>query len=167
MVRWVIGAAIVVLVSAGFFIHVHRQVDSAAATHPHAVVKLVQPNPERLDSHYVVELNIHTARGIQTILSRIDQYGQQHSSPDGAPRFALVLHGPEIEFFANRNYSAYKMLVDQAAALDARGVIEVKMCNKTMNELGLHKQDIPPFIEVVPYGPDEIDRLKSLGYVVM
>jgi intracellular sulfur oxidation DsrE/DsrF family protein len=57
--------------------------------------------------------------------------------------------------------------VDQAARLDAAHVIEVKMCLTEMHHLGLRKEDIPGFIELVPYGPDEEERLRRSGYVYL
>jgi intracellular sulfur oxidation DsrE/DsrF family protein len=36
-----------------------------------------------------------------------------------------------------------------------------------MRRLGLRKEDIPAFIELVPYGPDEEERLRRNGYVYL
>jgi intracellular sulfur oxidation DsrE/DsrF family protein len=57
--------------------------------------------------------------------------------------------------------------VDQAARLDAGHVLEVKMCLTEMRRLGLRKKDIPGFIELVLYGPDEEERLRRNGYVYL
>jgi len=55
--------------------------------------------------------------------------------------------------------------VDLAAKLDAFNVIDVKMCNTMMNQLSVDKQEIPAFIEVVPYGPDEVEKLQEKGFI--
>ena len=78
---------------------------------------------------------------------------------------AMVLHGPEIDFFAIENYPKYRDIVDLAAKLDAYNVIEVKMCQSMMRKRGLKNNNIPGFIELVPYGPEEIKRLQEKGYV--
>lgn len=39
------------------------------------------------------------------------------------------------------------------------------MCDASAANLGLEESEVPPFIEFVPYGPDEIERLKSAGFV--
>ncbi|OGI52816.1 MAG: hypothetical protein A2809_02035 [Candidatus Muproteobacteria bacterium RIFCSPHIGHO2_01_FULL_61_200] len=80
---------------------------------------------------------------------------------------ALVLHGPEIEIFAKRNYSRFQRTVDQAARLDAEHIIEIKMCRTEMRNRGIKEEDVPAFIEFVPYGPDEEERLRREGYVYL
>jgi len=77
-----------------------------------------------------------------------------------------VLHGPEVEFFSTRNYAQYKDIVDQAARLDAFDVVDVKICQSMMEARGIERDDIPSFIEQVPLGPGEIERLVRQGYVV-
>ena len=39
------------------------------------------------------------------------------------------------------------------------------MCAASAANLGLEESEVPPFIEFVPYGSDEIERLKSAGFV--
>jgi intracellular sulfur oxidation DsrE/DsrF family protein len=34
-----------------------------------------------------------------------------------------------------------------------------------MNLLNVEKQEIPAFIEIVPYGPAEVDRLEQQGFI--
>lgn len=88
-------------------------------------------------------------------------------APETHYLFQVVLHGPEVEFFARRNYAKYRHPVDRAAKLDADGVIEVKMCQTEMRSRGIRAEDVPAFIELVPYGPDEEKRLLRRGYVYL
>lgn len=78
---------------------------------------------------------------------------------------AIVLHGPDVTFFATENYAQYRELVDLAAALDARGYVDLKACTTAVSSRGFDAAQFPPFIEFVPYGPDEIERLEAQGYV--
>jgi len=78
---------------------------------------------------------------------------------------AMVLHGPDIAFFAVDHYEQYRELVDLAANLDALGYVDLKICTASVNSRGLDATQFPEFIEFVPYGPDEISRLESAGYV--
>jgi intracellular sulfur oxidation DsrE/DsrF family protein len=57
--------------------------------------------------------------------------------------------------------------VDRAARLDADGVVEIKICRTEMRSRGIHGDDVPGFIEFVPYGPDEEERLLRRGYVYL
>jgi hypothetical protein len=79
----------------------------------------------------------------------------------------LVLHGPEIDIFARRNYGKFQPLVDLAARLDAANIIDVKMCVTEMQLRDIGKEDIPAFIDLVPFGPDEEVRLRRRGYVYL
>lgn len=117
--------------------------------------------PER----YVMDISVHTPDEIRKVLKRAEQVYQTPRPGNEHPSIALVLHGPEVEYFAIRNYSKYKDIVDLAARLDAYKVIDIKMCNTMVRDRGLEQKDIPAFIEMIPYGPDEVERLTREGYV--
>jgi intracellular sulfur oxidation DsrE/DsrF family protein len=116
---------------------------------------------------YLFNVTLHTPEEIAHLLARAEQLAQTMRTDATRTGIALVLHGPEIEMFAKKNYPRFQKIVDQAARLDAAHVIEVKMCLTEMHRLGLRKEDIPEFIELVPYGPDEEERLRRNGYVYL
>lgn len=112
-------------------------------------------------------ITLHTSAEIESMLTRAEQLAKTRRA-DGTPHaIALVLHGPEVEFFARRNYAKYQRLVDLAARLDATGVVEVKMCQTEMRAREVGPNEVPGFIELVPYGPDEEQRLLRKGYVYL
>ncbi|BAZ92951.1 putative threonine efflux protein [Thiohalobacter thiocyanaticus] len=126
------------------------------------------PIPEILEQrHRVYDINLHEPQELRRLLQRLDEVTPGPRPGSNPPRFALVLHGPEIEFFAIGNYAEYRDLVDLAARLDAFGVIEVKACQTRMESLGLGGDDLPAFVEIVPFGPAEVERLEREGYVRM
>jgi intracellular sulfur oxidation DsrE/DsrF family protein len=116
---------------------------------------------------YLFNVTLHTPEEIAGLLTRAEQLAQSMHTDNPRTGIALVLHGPEIEMFAKKNYPRFRNTVDQAERLDAAHVIEVKMCLTEMRRLGLQKEDIPAFIELVPYGPDEEERLRRNGYVYL
>ncbi len=116
---------------------------------------------------YLFNVTLHTPEEIARLLARAEQLAQTMRTDDTRTGIALVLHGPEIEMFAKKNYPRFRKTVDQAARLDASHVVEIKMCLTEMRRLGLRKEDIPAFIELVPYGPDEEARLRRNGYVYL
>jgi len=116
---------------------------------------------------YLFNVALHTPEEIARLLTRAEQLAQTMRTDDARTGIALVLHGPEIEMFANKNYPRFRKTVDRAERLDASHVIEIKMCLTEMRRLGLRKEDIPAFIELVPYGPDEEERLRRNGYVYL
>lgn len=116
---------------------------------------------------YLFNVTLHTPEEIAGLLKRAEELTRTTHADSRGTGIALVLHGPEIEIFAKKNYSRFRKTVDQAARLDAGRIIEVKMCLTEMKHLGIREEDIPAFIEIVPYGPDEEMRLRQRGYVYL
>ncbi|MGA9031181.1 MAG: hypothetical protein WB402_01505 [Sulfuricaulis sp.] len=136
--------------------------DTARPDHGAPVTSLTEQH-----GRYLFSVTLHTPEEIAGLLARAEQLAQTMHADDARTGIALVLHGPEIEIFAKQNYPRFQKTVDQAARLDAAHVIEVKMCLTEMHRLGLRKEDVPAFIELVPYGPDEEERLRRNGYVYL
>lgn len=116
---------------------------------------------------YLFSVTLHTPEEITGLLARAEELAKTTRAGSRDTGIALVLHGPEIEIFARKNYSRFQKTVDQAARLDTARVIELKMCRTEMKHRGIGEQDIPGFIELVPYGPDEARRLQRKGYVYL
>lgn len=125
--------------------------------------------PEQLevvpDGRYVLDVVLHSYEEINELLNKAEAHVLQPRPADQHAAIAVILHGPEIDLFSIRNYQKYQALVDKAARLDAYNIIELKMCQTTMRERGLRNEDVPGFIELVPYGPEEIEKLLQQGYV--
>jgi len=113
----------------------------------------------------VLDISVHTIDELKVLLDRAEGLAMTPQPPGAAASVVLVLHGPEVEFFAISNYGKYKDIVDQAARLDAFDVVDVKICRAMMQTRGIPRDDIPAFIEQVPLGPLEIERLAGEGYV--
>jgi intracellular sulfur oxidation DsrE/DsrF family protein len=124
------------------------------------------PAPIRAQ-RYLFTVSVHDADRIDALLSRAEALAKSTHQAPGQPGIALVLHGPELKLFSNRDASRNKALIDKAARLDAEQVIEIKACKTKMDELQIGDRDLPEFIEVVPYGPAEEQRLRALGYVYL
>ncbi len=142
----------------------------AAPAHSQSSTPNVKIN-EKTDGRYVIDVTLHTAKEIEALLDRAEKlYESSNSNTEikyTSVGIALVLHGDEIKLFDKKNYKQNKKMVDKAAKLDANNIIEIKICNTKMRELGLEKKDMPPFVETVPFGPDEIERLKKKGYLYL
>ncbi|MGD2137696.1 MAG: DsrE family protein [Gammaproteobacteria bacterium] len=113
----------------------------------------------------VLDISVHTAEELAVLLERVEQLAMTPRPRGEEASIVLVLHGPEVEFFSIKNYHKYRDIVDRAARLDAFDIVDVKICRTMMNIRGIDRDDIPSFIEQVPLGTDEVDRLVSEGYV--
>ena len=113
----------------------------------------------------VLDISVHTIEGLKVLFDRAEELAMRPQAPGGEASVVLVLHGPEVQFFSIRNYEKYKDIVDQAARLDAFDVVDVKICQTMLGIEGIDRDDIPSFIEQVPLGSGEVDRLVQEGYV--
>lgn len=117
--------------------------------------------PEKI----VLDISVHTLEGLKILFDRAEELAMRPRSSGEDTGLVLVLHGPEVEFFSINNYDQYKDIVDQAARLDAFDVVDLRICQTMMGVRGIERTDIPSFIEQVPYGPSEVERLQQQGYV--
>jgi len=113
----------------------------------------------------VLDISVHTIEGLKVLFDRAEELAMRPQAQGEEASVVLVLHGPEVEFFSIGNYEKYKDIVDQAARLDAFDVVDVQICQTMMDVHGLERDDIPSFIEQVPFGPGEVERLTQQGYV--
>lgn len=125
-------------------------------------LKYAVPPPQT--KGFVARIDLHTAEEIEVMLRRAELYLEASENyPDQEP-IVVILHGPELQLFNRRNYGRYKDIVGLAARLDALNVINVQVCEVQMAVEGLSINDLPHFVETIPYGPDEKTRLLKKGY---
>ena len=123
------------------------------------------PGEDDAPPRAVLDISVHTLEGLEVLLDRAEELAMRPQVQGGEASVVLVLHGPEVEFFSIGNYEKYKDVVDQAARLDAFDVVDVKICQSMLDMQGIKRDDIPSFIEQVPFGPGEVERLRQQGYV--
>ena len=114
---------------------------------------------------YLFDVSNHSIEELEALLQRAQEISQLDSSNYKDLKIIMILHGPDVDWFTQQNYEHNRQLVDLAAKLDAFDIIDMKVCETTMAKRGVHREDIPAFIESVPYAPDEIKRLLDAGYV--
>lgn len=117
------------------------------------------------NKRYLFDVSNHTVEELEGLLARIEEIIEVSPEAFDNLEMVMVLHGPDIDLFTQQNYSENKQLVDLAAKLDAFKVVDMKACETAMGSLGVEREDIPPFIELVPYAPDTIRTLEQEGYI--
>lgn len=126
-----------------------------------------QKNLPLSDGRFMYSITLHSPKKIQSLLDRADKLSHTMRLKGNHSSISLILHGPEIRFFTRKNYKKYQSLVDKAARLDGDKLVEVKICKTKMEELGIKDEDLPSFVEIIPYAPDEEQRLLEQGYIYL
>lgn len=111
-------------------------------------------------------ITLHSLAELKQLLLQAEEIANDEGESDYSREnpIAVVLHGDEIGAFVRSNYRDHKELVDLAARLDAFKVIEVKVCQRWMGENDVEANQLPPFVEPVPVGLGERNRLEKAGY---
>lgn len=109
---------------------------------------------------YVFSVTVNSAEQLDVVLDRAEDL-RELFDPDQHGRIAIVLHGAEIQLFQKRNYSLNQSVVDRARLLDADNIIDIKACQTMMRTLDIDQNELPSFIEQVPFGPAEVERLQQ------
>jgi len=126
-----------------------------------------------MDIHYapqkvVYDVSTDSVRVLEGVLDRASYLSRIYEADPFEAAIVLVLHGPEINFFARKNTAKYRALMQRARSLTVGGIIRIRMCKIAAGGLGYEPQDIHGFVELVPMGDAEIIRLQTeQGYAYM
>jgi len=99
--------------------------------------------------------------GLENALKRAERLFVDGQLKEGHGPVTFVVHGPEVSVFFRDNYDEHKPILDLAAKLTAFKVIDIRICETRMGVLGRDKSVLVPFVETVPFGPAEEERLLS------
>ena len=116
------------------------------------------------NKRYLYDISEHSIEELQLLLQRAEEITQAGMEGLEDMEIVMILHGPDIGWFTLDNYNHNRELVDLAKKLDTFDVIDLKVCETTMENLEIDRNQIPTFIESIPYAPDEISRLSEDGY---
>jgi intracellular sulfur oxidation DsrE/DsrF family protein len=109
---------------------------------------------------YVFSVTVTSAQQLDVVLSRAEDL-RELFDPAEHSRIAIVLHGDELHLFQEQNYSNNQSVVERARLLDQDNIIDIKACQTMMRTLEIGQNDLPSFIEQVPFAPAEIERLQN------
>jgi intracellular sulfur oxidation DsrE/DsrF family protein len=118
-------------------------------------------------AEYVADISLHTEEELEVLFDRIEALLERPRAESEDVLVSLVLHGPEVEFFALKNYEKYQSVVDRAAKLNALGAVDISVCRTRMKNLDIGVDEVPAFLRQVPFGPGEVKRLLDSGAVYM
>jgi intracellular sulfur oxidation DsrE/DsrF family protein len=122
-----------------------------------AIVPALSAEPKA--EGYVFSVTVTSAQQLDVVLSRAEDL-RELFDPDQHSRIAIVLHGDELQLFQEQNYSTNMSVVERARLLDQDNIIDIKACQTMMRTLEIGQNELPSFIEQVPFAPAEIERLQ-------
>ena len=108
---------------------------------------------------YVYSVTVTSAQQLDVVLSRAEDL-RELFDPAEHSRIAIVLHGDELHLFQEQNYSSNQSMVERARLLDQDNIIDLMACQTMMRTLQIEQNELPGFIEQVPFAPAEIERLQ-------
>jgi len=146
----------------------------AQVTEQEPIISLIEPSEQvyvQTDSQftignkrYLYDISGHSIEELKLLLQRAEEITQAETDNLEDLKIVMILHGPDIGWFTIDNYDDNKELVDLAKRLDTFDIIDLKVCETTMESMEIDRNQLPPFIESVPYAPDEFNRLSNAGY---
>ena len=117
------------------------------------------------NKRYLFDVSAHTIEEMLALLERTQEVSETHPKDFEDLEIVMVIHGPDIDWFTKKNAGQNQSLIDLAARLDAYNVIDMKVCEWTMQNRGVKQDDLPSFIEPVPFAPTEIKQRLQDGYI--
>ena len=109
---------------------------------------------------YVFSVTVQTAQQLDVVLNRAEGL-RELFNPDEHSKIAIVLHGDELQLFQKDGYRLNRSMVERARLLDQDNIIDIKACQTMMRTLQIEQNELPSFIEQVPFAPTEIERLEK------
>lgn len=130
-----------------------------SATTPWGGAKLTET--EYKPQKVVYDVHVKTAAKMESVLDRASYLSTITGADPFEQSIVLVLHGPELRFFAKENYKKHKDLMQRAQSLVESEALSIKMCTIAAQSQGYSPEHIHGFIEMVPMGDAEIIRLQN------
>ena len=122
-----------------------------------ATAEDIQYKPQKV----VYDVHVDTLGEMTSVLDRASFLSKITGANPFDSSIVLVLHGPEIRFFARENYTKYKDLMHRAESLVQGETLKIRMCKLAAEGLGFKPDQIHGFVKMVPMGDAEIIRLQN------
>ncbi len=111
-------------------------------------------------SGYVFSVTVESAEQLNVVLTRAEDL-RELFDPEQHSKIAVVLHGNELRLFQKGQASLNRSVVERARMLDQDNIIDIKACQTMMRTLQIEQEELPSFIEQVPFAPAEVRRLQK------
>lgn len=121
--------------------------------------------PDVESPRYLALIKNNSASEVEMLFKRASMLADEVDNLNAYEPIVFVLHGDEAHAFRHRNMDQYKTLLELAARLEAKSVIDIRVCETWMRLNGVDRSELPDFVDTVPLGPAEELRLRRQGYI--
>jgi len=121
--------------------------------------------PEVANPHYLALIKTNSPSEVEMLFQRASMLADDVDNLNAYEPIVFVLHGDEAHAFRNRNMEQYKELLDLAERLERKHVIDIRVCESWMRMNNVDRSELPDFVDTVPLGPAEKERLRREGYI--
>ena len=116
------------------------------------------------NNHYLFDVSDHSLEDLEKLLARAEEISQMQRDQYNELEIVMILHGPNISWF-NQNLPKNERLIELAEKLDDLNIIDMRVCDASIENQGFNRENIPEFIESVPFAPTEIKERLDAGYI--
>lgn len=115
----------------------------------------------------VYDVKTRSSDDFSNVLDRISYLNARLGGDPLTTSIVVVLHGDEINYFANHNELDFEPIVTRAQSLTVGETIEFRVCRVSAKRRGYRPEDLQDFVHVVPMADAEIVQLQFNGYAYM
>ena len=115
----------------------------------------------------VYDIKTSSLQEFSNVLDRVSFLNSRLGGDPFSTSIVVVLHGDEINYFAESNELEYDEIVKRARSLTMGETIEFRICRVSAKRRGFAPQDMQSFLRVVPMADAEIVQLQFEGYAYM
>lgn len=116
------------------------------------------------NNQYLFDASTHSLEDLERLLSRAEEISDNDKTNYDELEIVMILHGPDINWF-NETLPENESLIQLAEKLDNKNIIDLRVCDRAIENYGYNRANIPSFIESVPFAPTEIQERLDEGYI--
>ena len=115
----------------------------------------------------VYDVKTRSSDEFSNVLDRISYLNSRLGGDPLSTSIVVVLHGDEINYFANDNELDHEPIVARAHSLTMGETIDFRVCRVSAKRRGYDPEDLQGFVNVVPMADAENVQLQFNGYAYM
>jgi len=121
-------------------------------------------NADSLPAGVIFTVREYDEDALYWVLPRVEKYMLELRQRFPKLTIAMVSHGDEIISLSQENKHNHKTTHKLLQKLVTQGDLLFHICGTMARMNGLDQDDFPDYVDVVPYGPAQVEDYLSLGF---